>query len=206
MVDEEDSGSAQAAAGPDAVYETAKGLFHQKKYEEAAAVCATAEREGRYDSSVVAVHSASLLKLRRAQDAMTLLESMLYYFPDDARLHLNLGSAYTATFRRQDARREYELAKRLDPEVVGRKVRRMMVMRVGVGAVSFAAFFVCFIFWPDTRWVLVGLIGLMMALVVWGMVVSAKAGAKERIRLYLVMMAGWTMILVVVILLPSHIW
>jgi tetratricopeptide (TPR) repeat protein len=205
MVESEGNGSQQVPAGPGAVYETAKGLFHQKRYEEAATICATAEKEGRYDANVVAVHSASLLKLRRATDVITLLQGMLYYFPNDARLHLNLGSAYVATFRRKEASQEYDIARKLDPEVVGRKVRKIMIVRVAVGIVSFAAFFICFLFWPHTRWVIVGLVVAMMALVVWGMITASRAGAKDRIKLYVVMLAGWIMILVVVVLLPAHV-
>lgn len=176
-------------------------LFAEKKYAEMVVMCEQAERAGRYDANIVAAHSASLLKLNRPVEVVSLLESMLYYFPNDARLHMNLGTAYGATFRRAEYKREYEIARQLDPAMVGQKVTRLAIIRIVLGAVSFAAFFAALIFWPHTRWLLVGLTGVMICVSVFILIAALRAQVKKLIG-PLLMLAFWVIVLFVAIFLP----
>jgi tetratricopeptide (TPR) repeat protein len=166
---------------PGTTYAAAKELFGQKRFAEVVALCERAESSGRYDANVVAVHSASLLKLSRTSDVIALLESMLYYFPNDARLHMNLGTAYTAVFRSSEGKYEYEVAKKLDPVIVGQKVTRLLILRISIATSAFLAFFLSMVFWPHTRWLLVALIGLMIALSWFVLYGAVKRKGKERL-------------------------
>lgn len=194
----------EVAAEREALYARAREMFGRKEYAQIVAMCEEAERVGKYDANIVAVHSASLLKLNRPNDVVALLEGMLYYFPNDARLHMNLGTAYAATFRRRESKDEYDLARRLDPLIVGQKVTRMSILRITLGAVSFAAFFAAIIFWPHTRWLLVGLVGAMICVsgfVVFG---AIRGQTRQRLLAPILMLVFWVVLLFLAIFMPSR--
>lgn len=186
------------------MYQHAVGLFEEKKYRDVVSLCDEAERSGKYDANIVAVHSASLLKLNRPVEVVSLLESMLYYFPNDARLHMNLGTAYAASFRRQESKYEYELARKLDPAMVGQKVTRMTIIRILVATVAFVVFFVAIIFWPHTRWLLVGLNAAMVVVSAIVLVGAVKGRVRQRLLAPSLMLGFWILLLILSILIPVH--
>ncbi|HEY5526531.1 MAG TPA: hypothetical protein VIK02_03020 [Candidatus Anoxymicrobiaceae bacterium] len=198
----ETTGLEQVPDDPRDVYEAAKALFAQKGYAEAVGFCEKAESAGVYSADVAAVHSASLMKLRRFDDAIMFLHGMLYYFPNDARLHLNLGTAYSATYHQKEASYEYSLARRLDPEVVGKKVNGLILLRVGATVLAFSVFFVSILFLPHTRWLVIGLLAFFLALNVLVLYKAVRAKAKDRILLFSIMLMGWIMLLIVFNVLP----
>jgi tetratricopeptide (TPR) repeat protein len=188
------------APGPEAVYRQAEDLYKQKRYGEIAALCHEAESAGRYDASVAAAHSVALVKLGRTAEAIDLLHFMLNYFPEDARLHFNLGTAYSLGGRNREARFEFDIAKQLDPRVVGRKVDRLKIVRIVVPAVSFVVFFFSFVFWPHTRWLLAGLICVLISLTVFIMVKTAKVMSRRRWLMNAGMLLLWAILLLLVLL------
>ncbi|MHB8894653.1 MAG: hypothetical protein ACYC99_05670 [Candidatus Geothermincolia bacterium] len=200
-----DTGASTATPdSPEAAYAAMKELFQKKRHAEIVALCERLESTGKYDANTVAVHSASLLRLNRSKDAIALLEGMLYYFPNDARLHMNLGTAYNATLRRREAKYEYDLARKLDPVVVGQKVTRIMILRIVIASVAFALFFVALIFWPHTRWMLVALSGLMLAVSLLVIYTAMKSKVKARMVTSILMIAFWIALLLLSIFAPAH--
>jgi tetratricopeptide (TPR) repeat protein len=201
METKDGSSAAAPSAAPQQIYETARDLYKQKRYEEIVSLCSQAEAAGNYSADVAAIHSVALMKLGRAEETIEFLHRMLYYFPYDARLHFNLGTAYQTTFRGGEARHEYQLARQLDPENVGRKVDRRTNLRIVIVVTSFALFFAAIAFWPHTKWLLVGLIGLMIALNVFVIVNAARTRSVQRLLLNAGMFVLWIILLLVVILL-----
>ena len=198
-MDTQDIAGAPAPPGAQQIYETASQLHKQKRYEEIVSLCEQAESVGNYSADVAAVHSVALMKLMRADETIAFLQRMLYYFPYDARLHFNLGTAYQATFHRQEASNEFRIAKRLDPARVGRKVDRLVGLRIGIAAVSFAVFFAAFFFWPHTRWLIVGMIALLMALTVVAMVNAIKLRSTNRMLIDAGVFVLWIVLMIVVL-------
>ena len=194
------SGTPQDAAS---VHQAATGLYHDKRYAEIVDLCEKSEAQGIYNADVVAVHSVALMKLHRAADTVDLLHRMLYYFPSDARLHFNLGAAYQASYQRSAARAEFQIARRLDPAYVGQKVNKLTMLRVTVAVVAFVAFFISFVFWPHTRWLVVGLIGALIVLSLFVLVMAIRARATNRILINLGILAVWLLLLGLVIVAPS---
>jgi 4-hydroxybenzoate polyprenyltransferase len=84
---------------------------------------------------------------------------------------------------------------------VGRKVDRRTNLRIVIVVTSFALFFAAIAFWPHTKWLLVGLIGLMIALNVFVIVSAARARSVQRLLLNAGMFVLWIILLLLVILL-----
>lgn len=184
---------------PAAVYAQAKALFEQKRFAEIVTLCEEAESRGAYNADVAAAHSVALIRLKRNDDAIGLLQHMLYYFPNDARLHFNLGSAYNAAMRRSEARTEYDIAKGLAPEIVRKGMRKMQWVRWSVFGASFVVFLLAFVFWPHTRWLVVGLAGALIILNVYIIIRFARLKQMERVYIYIGMLALWVLIMVLAI-------
>ena len=187
----------------DETYARAKALFAEKKFDEVITLCEAAEAAGKYNADIAAVHSATLLKLRKTEEAVDYLSWMLYYFPNDARLHLNLGTAHSMNFKRTEANSEYAIARQLDPALAGDKLKRVTYVRIGTIVVAFLVFFVSFLFWPHTRWLVVVLIGGMMTLNVFILYRLYKAHARDRMLIYGGMLVLWAMLLILVLLIPA---
>jgi tetratricopeptide (TPR) repeat protein len=185
------------------VHRAATALYHEKRFDEIVDLCRNAEAQGIYSADVAAVHSVALMKLHRTAETIDLLHQMLYYFPNDARLHFNLGAAYQASYKGSQARAEFQIARRLDPAYVGQKVNKFTMIRVTVAVVAFVAFFISFVFWPHTRWLAVGLIGALILVSAFVLVMAIRARATNRILINLGILAVWLLLLGLVIAAPS---
>ena len=204
-VETEDRDGVEGIPGdPASVYQAATAFYQQKRYAEIVDLCERAEAGGTYDGGVAAVHSVALMKLHRTDETVDFLHHMLQYFPNDARLHFNLGVAYQTLYKRREANAEFEIARRLDPQVVGQKVGRLTIIRFAVPVVAFAAFFTCLLFWPHTKWVLVGLISVLIALTAVVLVMAVRAGARNRILINAGMLALWLVLLGLVLFAPVN--
>ncbi len=188
---------------PESVHMAARDLVKARRHREAVALCERAEAAGVYNAGVAAAHSAALLKMRRTEDAIALLHGMLYYFPNEARLHLNLGTAYSAVYRRREAGYEYDLAKRLDP-AVGREVTRLMILRLSLFLIAFATFFATVALWPRTRWLLVGLDVVMLAMSVYLLIGAIRSSGFKRILAPVGMIVFWVVVLILALYPPSR--
>lgn len=195
------TGQAAPPGTPQQIYEMTGQLLKQKRFGEIVSLCEQAESVGNYSADVAAVHSVGLMKLGKANEAIEFLHRMLYYFPYDARLHFNLGTAYQSTFRGAEARHEYQLAKQLDPDTVGRKVDKRTNLRIAIVIASFALFFAAIIFLPHTKWLLVGLDGAVIAINAFVLVAAARAKSTERMLINAGMLILWTIVLVVLLLI-----
>jgi len=200
---EDQTGNSATPQDAASVHRTATALYHEKRFAEIVDLCEKAEAQGIYSADVAAVHSVALMKLHRTADTIDLLHQMLYYFPNDARLHFNLGAAYQASYKGSQARAEFQIARRLDPAYVGQKVNKFTMMRVTAAVVAFVVFFISFAFWPHTRWLAVGLIGALILLSLFVLVMAIRARATNRILINLGILAVWLLLLGLVIVAPS---
>ena len=187
-----------------AVHRAATALYHEKRYDEIVELCEKAEAAGTYNADVAAVHSVALMKLHRTPETIDLLRQMLVYYPDGARLHFNLGAAYQASYRRSEARTEFQVARRLDPTYVGQKINVLLMLRITIPVVLFVVFFVAIVFWPHTRWLLVGVMGALAGLSLFVLVMSIRARATKRILISAGIMAFWLILLGFAIVAPLH--
>lgn len=203
MEPEDQTGNSATPQDAASVHRTATALYHEKRFAEIVDLCEKAEAQGIYSADVAAVHSVALMKLHRTADTIDLLHQMLYYFPNDARLHFNLGAAYQASYKGSQARAEFQIARRLDPAYVGQKVNKFTMMRVTAAVVAFVVFFISFAFWPHTRWLAVGLIGALILLSLFVLVMAIRARATNRILINLGILAVWLLLLGLVIVAPS---
>lgn len=185
---------------PSELYLRTKALFQEQRYEEIVALCEAAEARGDYDADIAAVHSVTLLKLKRMNEAIAFLEIMLYYFPTDARLHTNLGAAYGIVGRRSEMNAEYAMVRSLDPEGLGGKLKRQQVIRYSIFAISLVVFLLSFMFWPHTRWVIVGLCCALIGLNLYLIVYLLRIKETRRVLPFCGILALWILILVLALL------
>jgi len=178
----------------------ARELYGKRRYEEIIALCEAAEARGAYNPDVAAVHAVALIKLRKIPEAVRFLCQMLGYFPNDARLHFNLGTALDMSWKRREARGEYEIARRLDPALIKPKLNRLYAIRIGTGVVSFLVFFLSFIFWPHTRWLLVGLVAVLIPVTGYGLYRAVQSKVEgARVSLYALSLLFWIVLLLLVL-------
>jgi tetratricopeptide (TPR) repeat protein len=187
------------------VYAMAIALYDQKRFQEAVVLCEQAEAEGKQNAQIFAVHSASLIRTRRPQDAIDLLQPRMQDYPDEAKLHFNLGSAYNGTFNRSEAKKEIAIARSLDPYVIGKSVRKATAIRVGVTAGFACILVVGALFWPHTRWLLEVFFAVLIALTGLTVVMSFKASPRRSIPLAAILLV-WVLMLLLVIFAPAHLW
>jgi tetratricopeptide (TPR) repeat protein len=183
-----------------AVYEMVKGLYQQGRFDEIVSLCERAEAVGRYNADVAASHSVALVKLKRFDDAIAFLQMALGYFPQDARLHFNLGTALTTVGRRQEGSAEYAIAKRLDPEAVGKKVDKFNNRKVVALVASSVVFFTLLLFWPHTKWAVVGLLVVLIGLSVFVLIKTAGYATRNRVLMNVGVLALWVIFLVIALL------
>jgi tetratricopeptide (TPR) repeat protein len=187
------------------VYAIARALYDQRRHNEVVVLCEQAEAAGTFSGEVFAVHSASLLRLRRAGEAIELLEPRLQDYPDNAKMHFNLGSAYNTTFQRSKAREEYAVARRLDPELIGKNLRRSTLIRVAFTASCAVLVTIALVFWPHTRWLLEAFFAVLIALTLLTVIMSFKASPRRALPLAGILLA-WIAFLLLTILAPAHFW
>ncbi len=131
----------KALAGLKALYDQGQDLYQQKKYAEAAAAFeqAVAMAKDKNRAIVLGQLAQSYEKARQFDKAVENYQKALAIVPNDASLHINLGSTYAEMNKIPEAQAEFTKGAELNPSGASRAYYNLGVIMYNIGKMDEAA-------------------------------------------------------------------